>query len=95
MSGTSISTANLLRHRAISRCWHRHQSQCQILRAQLGFDRVESSRPLACQGCRHYHGKAYGLTRTTRIRLICGFHPYGWMEKEGCPDWQGENESIS
>jgi hypothetical protein len=41
-------------------------------------------RPIACQGCQFYHGKAYGGQR-----LICGMHPYG-VEDEYCADWEGE-----
>jgi hypothetical protein len=82
------SAANIVRHRAISQRWHRYQSRCQILRSQLGFNRVDSSRPLTCQGCVHYHGRAYGFKRS-RTLLICGFHPYGW-EGENCPDWEEE-----
>lgn len=33
-----------------------------------------------CQGCRHYHGQAYGGNL-----LVCGMHPYG-VETETCPD---------
>ncbi|ACK71797.1 hypothetical protein PCC7424_3402 [Gloeothece citriformis PCC 7424] len=89
MSTFSTSlTANLIQQQTNYRRWHRHQSKCQILRSQLGFNQVVSSRPAVCQGCSHYHGKAYGQSRTTRTRLICGFHPYGWTANDNCPDWQ-------
>lgn len=68
--------------------WHRQQSKLHILRSQLGFTDVPSSRPKVCQGCEHYHGIAYGHSRDTRAVLICGFHPYGWQGST-CPDWSG------
>lgn len=40
-------------------------------------------RPAACQGCVHYHGRAYGGTM-----LICAMHPYGANE-DHCLDWSG------
>ena len=83
-------TANSLRLRTLHRHWHRYNSRCQILRSQLGFNQVESERPLVCRGCIQYHGRAYGQNRATRTRLICGFHPFGWMGEGNCPDWQGE-----
>ncbi len=81
--------ANLLRHKAIHR---RYQSRCQILRSQLGFEKVESSCPSACQGCSRYHGKAYGQTQSNRTRLICAIHPYGWLSELPCPDWEAIKE---
>jgi hypothetical protein len=68
--------------------WHRQQSNQQILRSQLGFTEVASSRPKPCQGCANYHGVAYGYSRTSRTTLICGFHPYGWQADSACPDWE-------
>ncbi|KAM3102680.1 hypothetical protein ACKFKF_02930 [Phormidesmis sp. 146-12] len=68
--------------------WHRQQSNQQILRSRLGFNEVASSRPKACQGCANYHGVAYGYDRTTRASLVCGFHPYGWLTDDSCPDWE-------
>lgn len=82
-------TANLLRQQHLQRRWHRYRVRCQILRSQLGFNQVAPERPLACVGCRHYHGQAYGTHRPTRTRLICGFYPYGWTGGGNCPDWQG------
>jgi hypothetical protein len=66
--------------------WHRQQSKMHILRSQLGFTETSTSRPKACQGCQHYHGIAYGYSRSTRTVLICGFHPSGWNSSH-CPDW--------
>lgn len=83
-----MNAANLRRHQAIYRRWHRYQSQRQVLRVQLGFDLAQPSRPDVCNGCIHYHGKAYGQTQAKRTRLICGFHPYGWQGTGGCPDWR-------
>lgn len=68
--------------------WHRHQSKRHILRSQLGFGEFVPSRPKVCRGCDHYHGIAYGYSKTTRSMLVCAFHPYGW-DGESCPDWQG------
>ncbi|KAM3089626.1 hypothetical protein ACKFKG_33335 [Phormidesmis sp. 146-35] len=68
--------------------WHRQQSNQHILRSRLGFNEVASSRPRACQGCANYHGVAYGYDRTTRAPLVCGFHPYGWLTDDACPDWE-------
>jgi hypothetical protein len=84
------NAANFLRQRALYRGWHSHQSRCQILRSQLGFNQVQSSRPETCIGCGHYHGQTYGQGQQTRVRLVCGFHPYGWTAGGGCPDWQEE-----
>jgi hypothetical protein len=67
--------------------WHRLQSKLQILRSQMGFARPVPTRPLPCQGCRHYHGAAYGTQRDRRIALICAIHPYGWRNTPVCPDW--------
>lgn len=86
-----MNTANFIRQRAIYKNWHNYQSRCQILRSQLGFNQVPSSRPQTCSGCRYYHGQSYGQSRETRHRLICGFHPYGWNQDENCPDWQTED----
>lgn len=90
----TFTTANLLRHKAIYRAWHRYQQRCQILRAQLGFDKTPVSRPDTCIGCTNYHGRAYGQTRTTRTLLICGFHPYGWSQDPPCPDWRKEEGEM-
>lgn len=83
-------SANFVRQRTLHRHWHRHKSRCQILRSQLGFNQVDSDRPLVCRGCRHYHGQTYGYNRDTRVRLICGFYPFGWIGEEDCPEWQAE-----
>ncbi|MGF1481708.1 MAG: hypothetical protein ACFB4I_19870 [Cyanophyceae cyanobacterium] len=89
----SSPTANLIRRRAIHRRWHRYQSQCQILRSQLGFESAASARPQPCQGCLHYHGKAYGQSRAKRTILVCGFHPYGW-NGQSCPDWREDEGNL-
>jgi len=68
--------------------WHRLESKRQILRSQLGFPHLTSSRPKACLGCVHYHGTAYGYSRETRTVLICACHPHGWQGDNPCPDWQ-------
>ncbi|NJO42133.1 MAG: hypothetical protein HC865_16275 [Cyanobacteria bacterium RU_5_0] len=68
--------------------WHRTQSKQQILRSQLGFTALSTSRPKACIGCQNYHGIAYGYNRANRTLLVCGFHPYGWHSEDPCPDWK-------
>ena len=83
-----MGAANLYRFRLLQKRRHDYQSRCQVLRSQLGFRQVESTRPQACLHCRHYHGQFYGYSRETRKQLICGFHPYGWLENTQCPDWQ-------
>ncbi|MBF2002328.1 MAG: hypothetical protein IGS38_16600 [Synechococcales cyanobacterium M58_A2018_015] len=83
----SFKRANYLFRKASHAQWQRTQSKQQILRSQLGFTDLTSSRPKACQGCAHYHGVAYGYSRVTRTTLVCGFHPYGWLEDLPCPDW--------
>lgn len=40
------------------------------------------SRPLACVGCRNYHGGIYG-----KKLLFCGIHPCGYSELTNCPDF--------
>jgi hypothetical protein len=95
LNNSLTSTANILGNLAVSRRWHRDRSQCQILRAQLGFNKVDSSRPLPCQGCINYHGKAYGFNRANRTRLICGFHPYGWTSEGRCPGWQEQHLTLT
>lgn len=84
------TTANRSRHRQLLKRWHRFTQGRQILRAQLGFRRVESDRPSVCQGCCHYHGQSYGTERHHRVKLICGFYPYGWQGSSPCTDWQAE-----
>lgn len=74
--------------------WQRLESKRHILRSQLGFVDLTPSRPRPCLGCVHYHGVAYGQTRATRTTLVCGFHPYGWPESGGCPDWSNEATSA-
>ncbi|MGB8699686.1 MAG: hypothetical protein WCD18_09750 [Thermosynechococcaceae cyanobacterium] len=83
--------ANQRMFRTIHSRWHRQRSRTQILRSQLGFTAVTSSRPLVCKGCANYHGSAYGSTTETRTRLICAIHPTGWSTSSVCPDWQGES----
>ncbi|MDJ0535379.1 MAG: hypothetical protein QNJ70_23325 [Xenococcaceae cyanobacterium MO_207.B15] len=85
-----LQKANLIGRQNAYRLWHRHQSQSYILRTQLGFNGLKSSRPSSCIGCIHYHGKAYGQTLATRTTLVCGFHPYGWSATTPCPDWKGD-----
>ncbi len=86
--------ANLIQRQAVYRYWHRYKSQRYILRTQLGFDRLQTSRPEACIDCLHYHGKAYGQSNATRTPLICAFHPYGWIQSNCCPDWQDERGEV-
>ncbi|MGK7953895.1 MAG: hypothetical protein AB4063_01295 [Crocosphaera sp.] len=87
-----METANLSRFRLLKKRRNFAQSRCQVLRSQLGFNQVESTRPKTCLGCCHYHGKFYGYSRHQRSQLICGFHPNGWVETEQCPDWQKIDE---
>ncbi|HEY9645081.1 MAG TPA: hypothetical protein V6C88_01860 [Chroococcidiopsis sp.] len=85
-----FSTANYLLRKADHARWHRQLSKQHILRSQLGFGDIPPSRPPVCTGCKNYHGLAYGYSKTTRTALICGFHPYGWPDSSGCPDWSSE-----
>ncbi|MBD1852847.1 hypothetical protein [Leptolyngbya sp. FACHB-711] len=85
-----FSRANYSFRRADYAHWHRQQSKQHILRSQLGFRDVSSSRPRACAGCVHYHGIAYGYNRDSRSLLVCGFHPYGWQQDDTCPDWNDQ-----
>ncbi|QYO66837.1 hypothetical protein [Leptolyngbya sp. 7M] len=82
-----FKTANYLFRKASHAQWHRTQSKQHILRSQLGFKDLALSRPKACQNCANYHGIAYGYSRGNRTMLVCGFHPYGWLEDSHCPDW--------
>lgn len=41
-----------------------------------------AGQPVACTGCKHYHGVAY-----PDAVLICAIHPYGPPESS-CPDWE-------
>lgn len=82
-----FSQANYFFRKAAHARWHRQRSKQQILRSQLGFSEVVTSRPKACQGCTNYHGIAYGYTKATRMVVVCGFHPYGWQGDNPCPDW--------
>lgn len=45
-------------------------------------DESAFEQPLACVGCRNYHGRSYGGNM-----FICGMHPYGW-DTDNCPDWE-------
>ncbi|HHP7244367.1 MAG TPA: hypothetical protein ACFE0H_06740 [Elainellaceae cyanobacterium] len=96
MSTTSdpFKTANYLLRKSAHDKWHRLQSKQHILRSQLGFNDVQTSRPKACIGCIHYHGIAYGQSRDQRTILVCGFHPYGWRDTHQCPDWSGALENF-
>jgi YD repeat-containing protein len=85
-----FKTANYRARKVAYDKWHRLQSKTHILRSQLGFQESAETRPAVCQGCHHYHGIAYGQTRDRRTLLICAFHPYGWHQPGGCPDWQPE-----
>jgi hypothetical protein len=76
---SAFDRANFSQRQTVYRYWYRYKSQSYILRTQLGFERLTTSRPQACLNCFHYHGKAYGQTNATRTPLICAFHPYGWM----------------
>ena len=86
--------ANALFRRRDYQRWQQHQSKQQILRSQVGFADTTPSRPKVCEGCMHYHGVAYGTSRERRSKLICGFHPMGWMSDRPCPDWQGAEASL-
>ncbi|MBF2077137.1 MAG: hypothetical protein IGR76_01090 [Synechococcales cyanobacterium T60_A2020_003] len=55
---------------------------------QQRFTPKTPCRPVACQGCRHYHGRSYGGTM-----LICGMHPYG-VEEETCGDWESGLSAV-
>ncbi len=83
-----MATANLSRFQMLKKRRHIYQSRCQVLRSQLGFNKVESTLPIVCRGCCHYHGKFYGHSRQQRTQLICGFHPSGWVKNNQCPDWK-------
>lgn len=89
-----FKTANFRQRKAAYSKWHRHQSKCYILRTQMGFEQVSDSRPESCRGCHNYHGKMYGSTLATRTRLICGFHPYGWLDTSPCPNWF-DNQQVN
>lgn len=53
---------------------------------QIIFDDPKpTTRPNPCNGCRNYHGQAYGGNL-----LICGIHPYG-VEGDECPDRDTSN----
>ncbi|MDJ0508427.1 MAG: hypothetical protein QNJ64_04100 [Crocosphaera sp.] len=83
-----METANLSHFQRLKKRRHLYQSRCQVLRSQLGFNKVESSRPIICRGCENYHGKFYGYSQGQRTQLICGFHPTGWAKNNQCPDWK-------
>ncbi len=90
----SFSIANQSYFKAIHDRWHRQQSKRQILRSQVGFPIQTMGRPVACQGCSHYHGISYGMTNAKRTPLICGMHPFGWYETTPCPDWEEDENSL-
>lgn len=81
---------DLCRRRAYEQ-WQRGQSKQQILRSQVGFRDISTSRPQPCQGCANYHGIAYGTSRARRSTLICAIHPSGWRGGVVCPDWRGSD----
>lgn len=88
MSGTDVfHRANYLFRRQAYQQWHRRQSKQQILRSQVGFNETGTARPKVCEGCLNYHGRSYGLSKTTRTPLVCGMYPYGWQESGACPEW--------
>ncbi|MGF1458992.1 MAG: hypothetical protein ACFBSG_08185 [Leptolyngbyaceae cyanobacterium] len=77
------------RQRAYKR-WQEGLLKRQILRSQIGFVDMSTTRPPVCTGCTNYHGHAYGLHKDQRVQLICAMHPYGWQGDAPCPDWCAE-----
>lgn len=65
---------------------HHHQRKQQILRSQIGFGEITPAHPIACVGCRYYHGQAYGWQQDQRQTLVCALHPCG-QDAAICPDW--------
>ncbi|MUG93338.1 hypothetical protein F7734_13230 [Scytonema sp. UIC 10036] len=43
---------------------------------------IASKTPIACEGCKHYHGIIYN-----GVPFFCAMHPYGYENNE-CPDWE-------
>lgn len=92
-----MSFTDELFHRANEVCrrrayeqWQRGKSKQQILRSQVGFRAISSTRPGPCQCCTNYHGIAYGTSRVRRSLLVCAIHPHGWQGGGGCADWSTE-----
>ncbi len=81
--------------KALQMRWHQQECKRQILRSQVGFALAGRQRPDPCQGCRYYHGKAYGLAPHQRTKLVCGIYPYGWQADSPCPDWQSIEPTAS
>ncbi|BDA76090.1 hypothetical protein CAL7716_102560 (plasmid) [Calothrix sp. PCC 7716] len=46
-------------------------------------DDEEKSQPIACVGCKNYHGESYN-----GVDLICAIHPSGYNISSNCPDWR-------
>ena len=89
-----MTTANISRFQMLKKRRHVYRSRCQVLRSQLGFNKVESTRPIVCRGCVHYHGRFYGYSYRQRTQLICGFHPSGCLKNNHCPDWKAIEKNV-
>lgn len=68
--GGAAATAKFLGDRQAMHQWERERA---------------AMTPVACKGCRYYHGHFYYGEQGTN-RLICSIHPYG-CESENCPDF--------
>ncbi|NEQ42362.1 MAG: hypothetical protein F6K00_01890 [Leptolyngbya sp. SIOISBB] len=90
--GDLFFRANYRCHQRAYQRWHQSQRKRQILRSQIGFAEMSTSRPAACVGCANYHGHAYGTQKSKRTPLVCAIHPYGWPAGNACPDWRGEDK---
>jgi hypothetical protein len=47
---------------------------------------LDLNQPVACKGCKNYHGVYYYGDNGVN-QLICCIHPYGWHEGN-CPDYE-------
>jgi hypothetical protein len=56
---------------------------------QQQAQRKSTEIPVACQGCKHYHGQRYG-----KNFLVCGMYPKGW-EGDSCPDYESKKPMAS
>lgn len=65
----------------------RHIETCpncgKVLQDEEDENLENENQPLACVGCKNYHGETYN-----DVVLICAIHPSGYDKGSICPDWQ-------
>lgn len=65
----------------------RHIETCpncgKVLQDEEDENLENENQPIACVGCKNYHGETYN-----EVPLICAIYPSGYHKSTICPDWQ-------